>query len=130
MARKKKKKRPSYKPPPLTVEMVLAWADFHFQRTGKWPNKQSGKILGTIEEKWGNVHIYLGTGGRGLPGGTTLAKLLQKERGVFNVRNQPNLTHKQIVAWADAHFERVGSWPIQVKFPNRQKRAGPLSMLP
>jgi hypothetical protein len=113
MARRARKKRPSWKPPDLMVAQVLAWADVHFQRTGGWPMKTSGHIIGTIGEKWGNVHANLVRGGRGLPGGITLAQLLERERGVSNLKNRPRLTLKSILVWADAHFKRTGDWPVQ-----------------
>jgi hypothetical protein len=113
MARRIGKKRLRWKPPPLTVEQILGWADSHYQRTGRWPIKSSGYIIGTIGEKWSNVHACLRRGGRELPGGITLAQLLEQERGVSNLKNRPRLTLKQILAWADAHFKRTGAWPIQ-----------------
>ena len=93
--------------------MILGWADAHFQRTGQWPIRRSGKIAGAVGEKWVNVHANLRRGGRGLQGGITLAQLLERERGAFNKKHQPKLTHKRILAWADAHYERTGKWPIQ-----------------
>ena len=113
MPRRYRKKRPSWKPSPLTVAHILGWADYHFERTGRWPNKNSGKILGTIGEKWANVHANLVRGGRELPGGITLAQLLERERGVSNLKNRPRLTLKIILGWADAHFKRTGAWPVQ-----------------
>ena len=111
--RKRRKKKPSWQPPPLTVPIILGWADAHFQRTGEWPIRRSGKIIGAIGETWGNVHANLCRGGRGLQGGITLAQLLERERSAFNKKHQPKLTHKRILAWADAHFERTGDWPVQ-----------------
>lgn len=113
MTRQVQKKHP-WKPAPLTVQKIVEWADAHFRRTGKWPIKNSGPIVGTFgEEKWANVHACLVRGGRGLSGRITLAQLLERERGVTNRKNQPRLTHKLIVTWADAYFQRTGDWPIQ-----------------
>ncbi len=95
------------------MAQILAWADAHHERTGQWPIKRSGYIVGTLGEKWSNVHANLRRGGRGLPGGITLAQLLERERGVGNLKNRPRLTLKLILAWADAHFKRTGAWPIQ-----------------
>jgi len=111
---RKRKKKPCWQPPPLTVPMILNWADAHFERTGNWPFRRSGKIIGAIAEKWVNVPANLRRGGRGLPGGITLAQLLERERGAFNKKHQPKLTHKKILAWADAHYERTGDWPVQL----------------
>ena len=46
---------------------------------------------GAIGEKWDNVHACLRRGGRDLPGGITLAQLLEKERGVSNLKYRPRL---------------------------------------
>jgi hypothetical protein len=113
MARRVRTKRPCWKPTELTVAQILAWVDAHFQCTGRWPMKTSGHIIGTIGEKWGNVHANLVRGRRGLPGGITLAQLLERERGVSNLKNRPRLTLKLILAWADTHFKRTGAWPVQ-----------------
>lgn len=50
-------------------------------------------------------------GTRGLPGGTTLAELLAKERGVRNKVNLPPLSRKLILGWADAYHRREDKWP-------------------
>jgi hypothetical protein len=40
-----------------------------------------------------------------------LAQLLAARRGVRNRLDLPPLIKHQILAWADAHFERTGQWP-------------------
>ncbi|HYE30932.1 MAG TPA: hypothetical protein VEH27_05870 [Methylomirabilota bacterium] len=42
---------------------------------------------------------------------TTLAKLLATHRGKRNHMNLPDLTVEQILAWADEHHQRTGTWP-------------------
>jgi hypothetical protein len=97
--------------PDLTIGMVLTWADAHHQRTGKWPDVRSGAISEAPGETWGGVNASLERGKRGLPGGMTLAQLLAAERGVRNHMKLPPLRREQILAWADAYFERTGNWP-------------------
>jgi hypothetical protein len=60
----------------LTVETILAWADAHHARTGKWPGRHSGPVAAAPGEKWVNIDQALIEGGRGLPAGWSLAKLL------------------------------------------------------
>jgi hypothetical protein len=67
--------------PPLTVEQVLAWADAHHARTGRWPHAKSGPVEGAPGEAWGNINAALYDGHRGLPGGDSLARLLNRHRG-------------------------------------------------
>jgi hypothetical protein len=50
-------------------------------------------------------------GGRGLPGGSSLARLLEKGRRIGDRRRRHRLTIKQILAWADLHCQRTGQWP-------------------
>ena len=97
--------------PDLSIQHILAWIDIHYERTGKWPSRNSGTINGTDGEKWANIDAVLKTGGRGLEGGSTLAQVLSKLRGVRNIGELPDLTLETILAWSDAHYERTGRWP-------------------
>jgi hypothetical protein len=97
--------------PTLSAVQILAWADDHHGRTGRWPVAASGPIPGT-DDSWKIVDAALREGLRGLPGGSSLVRLLAKERGVRNHLALPPLTHKKILAWADAHFTRTGRWPF------------------
>jgi hypothetical protein len=97
--------------PPLTVEQILAWADAHYARTGRWPGPHSGAIHRSPGESWGGIQAALSRGQRGLPGGTTLAQLLAVERGYRYAKILPRLTFRTIRAWAVAHCRRTGAWP-------------------
>jgi len=97
--------------PTLYVSQVLDWADAYHKRTGTWPNLYSGRIWGKKEDTWRRVDSALRLGLRGLPGGSSLARLLAEQRGVRNSTCLPALTLRQILAWADDHFARTGSWP-------------------
>ncbi|MGH7193362.1 MAG: hypothetical protein ACREJM_07470, partial [Candidatus Saccharimonadales bacterium] len=68
-------------------------------------------------ETWMAVEMALSHGKRGLPGNDSLARLLARRRGKRNRGDLPRLTVRQILAWADAHFERYGMWPIDVSGP-------------
>jgi len=67
---------------PLTIERILAWADQHYERTGKWPTVGSGEVFGEPGESWMAINRALGRGSRGLPDGSSLSTLLAKHRGV------------------------------------------------
>jgi hypothetical protein len=101
----------------LSVPQILAWADDHFEREGSYPSKDSGHVFANPNEKWYNLDAALKQGLRGLPGGDTLAKLLQRERGVRNRKALPPLSEGLILAWADDHFRRTGDWPNQDSGP-------------
>jgi hypothetical protein len=65
--------------PPVTVEQILAWADAHHSRTGRWPGVLSGPIPEAPDENWSAVNLALVLGYRGLPGGDSLARLLWRQ---------------------------------------------------
>jgi hypothetical protein len=71
---------PRRKPPP-TVEAVLAWSrGWHAERR-TWPHEGSGPVPGAPGETWKGIDWALPQGLRGLPGETSLADLLHRERG-------------------------------------------------
>lgn len=96
---------------PLTVGQILRWADAHYQRTGSWPKKESGPVVDAPGETWKAIAMALIQRGRGLKRGGTLARLLARERGLRNHMALPPLSEAQVLAWADAHHQRAGSWP-------------------
>jgi hypothetical protein len=97
--------------PALTVEQILAWADAHHKRTGRWPTNWSGRIPETKNDTWQKVGCSLYYGCRGMPGGSSIHRLLLKHRGLSARSPRPALTIAQILAWADAHYQRTGRWP-------------------
>jgi hypothetical protein len=99
------------RPPTLTISKILGWADAHWRRTGRWPTIEAGLIPATDGEKWRKMDNALRLGLRGLPGGSSLARLLAAKRNVRNVKGLPPLTIRQILAWADAYHTRHGTWP-------------------
>ncbi len=96
---------------PLTIEEILQWADSHHARTGSWPNHLGGPIPEAPGQTWNAIFHALQRGTRGLKGRSSIAMLLARHRGVRHRRHPPPLTYKQILAWADAYYERTGDWP-------------------
>jgi hypothetical protein len=97
--------------PPLSVETILRWADAHHKRTGAWPKLDSGRIVGAAGTTWQSIANALRDGRRGLPKGSSIARLLYEHRGVRNNVYLPSLSEKQVFAWAEAHFRKHGNWP-------------------
>jgi hypothetical protein len=95
---------------PLTEELIGAWADAHHARTSRWPNTTAGPLDEIPQLSWFRINAALVQGLRGLPGGSSLAELLARRRGVLSPRST-GLTLEQILAWADAHHQRAGAWP-------------------
>lgn len=97
--------------PALTKRQILDWAEAFFQTHGHWPHTNSGPIAGAPSETWQIINSALSVGTRGLPGGLSIARLLQAAKGVTARPGGPPLTVRQILAWADAFFKVHGEWP-------------------
>jgi hypothetical protein len=97
--------------PPLSIPEILAWADEYHRITGGWPRAKLPPKGLPLGESWTAVNRALGEGLRGLPGGDTLARLLQKHRGVRNKQGLPAITIAQILTWADQFYDATGMWP-------------------
>lgn len=95
----------------LTYRQILQWADEHFRRTGGWPHLKAGPVIGGGDDTWGTVDRALRQGLRGLPGGSTLSRLLAAHRSIRRPGLLPPLNEKQILRWADAFHARTGRWP-------------------
>jgi hypothetical protein len=103
--------------PPLTVKLVLTWADAYFERHGTWPGPEPGPVEGIPGQTWRGAQAALSSGRRGFPGGMTLAQLLAAHRGVRNRKDPPPLAVGQVLRWAQAHRRRTGQWPTAESGP-------------
>jgi hypothetical protein len=101
----------------LTLELILEWADAFHQAHGFWPDAMSGPVAGVWRISWHLVDKRLKHGGRGLLGGTSLARLLREQRGLSRPQRRPKLSIDQILAWADAHHAACGEWPRVARLP-------------
>jgi hypothetical protein len=103
--------------PPLTESQILTWADAFHAEHGHWPTQNSGNDALPEGESWKYLQCYLDRGMRGLPGGSSLAKLLATHRKARNRRALSKLSVQKILGWADAWFKRSGSWPLRTSGP-------------
>lgn len=103
--------------PPFTIRKLLQWADAHKARTGRWPRADSGPIMDAPGETWRAVDKALNSGLRGQSGGWSLAGLLAEKRGMRSRLQLPDLSVKQVLAWADAYHRRTGRWPTRKSGP-------------
>jgi hypothetical protein len=97
--------------PPFFRDQILGWADAHHARTGEWPRGESGRIREAPEETWMAVDMALRNGIRGLPGGSSLPRLLHRYRGLRNKHALPWFSEAHVLEWADAYHARTGRWP-------------------
>ena len=96
---------------PLDEDLILSWADEHFEKYGVWPNLNSGQVDGRDEEAWVNINVALRVGHRGLLLGSSLAILLYERRGALCRSYRPTLTVDDVLLWADRHMEVHGRYP-------------------
>jgi hypothetical protein len=68
-------------------------------------------------QPWRNTDRALRDGLRGLEGGSSLARLLDAERGGRNVHDLPTLTDAGILRWAREHRNRTEEWPDENASP-------------
>jgi hypothetical protein len=99
---------------PLTEDQILSWADAQHARTGRWPTAQAGPVVDAPGETWLKLNYALIRGRRGLPGGSSLARLLDSHRGRRPRGKQKRLplpSVAEVLGWADAYHARTGRWP-------------------
>jgi hypothetical protein len=102
---------------PLTIEQILTWVDEFRAATGRWPKCSDGPIEGVPGESWRTLNTALTKGLRGLPGSSSLARLLDEHRRPDRRDRRRDLTMEQIHAWAEAEFTATGLWPRRVTGP-------------
>src|SRR5215469_3849949 len=108
-----RRRAPGPRRPPLSEIKIIRWAKAHIRRTGQWPRvSERVPIPGVPGENWRALDIALRDGLRGLPGGSSLNRLLCG-RGHLKVKRywRPTLTLDRIWKWAQAHHKRHGAWP-------------------
>jgi hypothetical protein len=107
------KHRGAVKKPPrrplLTEDMILNWIRAFQTAKGRWPTARDGQVPDVPGETWGGIDTALRHGARGLPGGSTLAKLIIQSR-VRRVAATP-LTVARILRMAYDHWHIMNRWP-------------------
>src|SRR5437870_3190901 len=74
----------------IKIADILSWADNHKAQKGQWPSAKSGTVVaGPDGLTWRIINNALRFGRRGLPGGSSLARLLTEERGVRDLVLRP-----------------------------------------
>ena len=101
----------------LAIAEILEWADAYQERTGAWPDSESGDIPESPGDEWSDVQHALVWGGRGLDGASSLLKLLAEQRGVSRNLHSPELTFPQVLSWADTFHACNGRWPTRFSGP-------------
>lgn len=95
----------------FTLAQIWKWARAFHKRHGEWPRTASGPIPESNGDTWRKVNSALTVGIRGLGGGSSLRKFLVSKGAGVRFEHSASLTPRQILAWADAHFEESSNWP-------------------
>jgi hypothetical protein len=88
----------------LTVAQILAWAEAHRVRAGAWPRVATGPVPESPGDTWRRIDSALRYGLRGLARGSSLARMLEKERGVPARRGR----QRSARAWHALQLRRQG----------------------
>jgi hypothetical protein len=100
----------------LSTPMIIDWIRQYLACHGKKPKQTSGVIEFAGSEykniTWSAINAVLWKGGRGLPGGSSLAQLVEKEFGIKNRANIPLLTENKICEWIQQFIDKYKRKPI------------------
>ncbi len=103
--------------PNLTTTLIIEWATQYFSIHDKKPTRYSGIIEFVSKEyegiTWAIVNKALEHGVRGFPGGSSLAKLIQKKLNIKNHMDLPKLTEEMIVKWISQYIEKHKEKPTK-----------------
>lgn len=116
---KRRGKRDVRNPPKLSISQILKWADAHYDRTGDWPSTVTGPVFEQPDENWARISEVLRTGKRGLRGGSSLGKLLSRQRKELYACKGIPLRRSEILKWAAHHHELTGARPTRKSGPVR-----------
>lgn len=103
--------------PALSATLILDWIKQYIDVHGKKPNRTSGIIEPVSEEykgiTWTIINTALEVGTRGLPGGSSLAKLIDNKMGIANPMNLPLLNEELIINWVTQFINTHKEKPLR-----------------
>lgn len=98
--------------PDLCEESILSLAELYKEKHSKWPGQKSGPVEGGYPgDTWAVYELHLRDGGRGLPGGSSVAKLISSKHEHAHAKNRPELTYDFIIARASEYFDANSKYP-------------------
>ena len=95
----------------LTISMIVEWIRKYIEKHGRKPTLKDGYIEFTKNETWSKIDTNLREGNRGLPGNSSLAKLIETEFGIRGYHNPLSLTKELIIDWIKQHFKKYDKKP-------------------
>jgi hypothetical protein len=91
----------------LTAGQILGWARLHYRRAGRRPTAASGPVADAPAENWRALNLALREGLRGLPGGSSLARLLRTGRRSGRARDRALARRDREIAAARSRGETL-----------------------
>lgn len=101
--------------PRLTEEFILSRITEHFQRTHRFPVATSGAVMGGhAGDTWLGYERALINGNRGLPGGSSLSRLMKRSNTGYSSRlEKPTLTTEAILERCVEYFVNCKKYPTR-----------------
>lgn len=107
--------RSYHNPPTLPTQLILDWITLFINKHKRKPNKLDGPIEFAegeyLGETWSSIDMALWRGGRGQPGKSSLASLIQENFGIKNHLDLPALSAKLILDWVKQYIDVHGKKP-------------------
>ncbi len=99
--------------PSLSEEDILNWAEQYKVEFGRYPTMREGQVKYFTQGRltWCAVNACLDKGLRGLPGGTTLSRLIVNNLVNVNKSSLHRLLEEDILRWAEQYKVEFGRYP-------------------
>ncbi len=110
--------------PRLTEESILDLIKKYIAKYDRKPNCKTGLVEGHENLTWSALNRRLEIGDKTLPGGSSLAKLIEKELGIRDSNRPPALIPLELVKdWVRQYLKKYGKRPlvsnsIKIEFAN------------
>ncbi len=92
--------------PPLTIDLIIQKLHEFYRKHGRYPTQADGAVEGMEHETWKQWDVALRNGLRGLPKGSSLAKLRKSHFGDRNRSDLSPLTEEFIVECMKVYEKR------------------------
>lgn len=98
----------------LSEQFIADRAIEFFEENGQWPTERSGKVKnGYNKDTWAGYSSSLYNGTRGLPGGSSLPRLMAEMCKSPKRAFKEHITEDYIAEKAMSHYSMYGEWPNQ-----------------
>jgi superfamily II DNA or RNA helicase len=97
----------------LSSKDIISWAIEHKEKTGEYPNQNSGKIISNPSETWNAINDAMSNGRRGLKKQSLVVFLEKKLDRIPKSRiGRNDLSTKKIIIWIKNYYEKHKKYPL------------------